>query len=339
MSDLPIPETPPLQPVLLGLKSPLSSPKSVSKSDTLSPSPLLLATELTPLNSRDEDSAVYSDSDASVQREKRRKYGRKRSDSERSTRSLQSSGAHREKIPQTTKIFRNLLILEQSLRQQSKEQKALRRRFTAFLAALAGMEGFALYLLYFTERPQSQFMQYALRFSAFFLLVTLVLFRLSGEYKRTIVIPKRFFNSTNKGIRQLNLRLVKVKAPLGHSLVDFMRYVLRFFHTWCLFVFGYCGPLRSTSLGLGVKQLLKNIELRAQPRIGATDVKLVLNPRAFNAEIREAWELYRDEFWLREAVRRRQVEGSEKKQVLNKESLVERHRQERRDRRRSNKVD
>lgn len=352
--------------VTVDLKSPVSSPQSMLKSPTFtpsslgtsyqvssSPSPLLLAVdEVTPLNPRDEESALYSDSDGASQisalpsREERRKgrkksssgkNRRRKSDSEKSGRSARSSSGQRDKIPQTTKIFRNLLVLEESLRQQYKEQKSLRRKFTMFLAILAGLEGFVIYLLYFTSPVLSQFRQYSMKFSAFFILVTLVLFHLSGEYRRTIVIPRRFFNSMNKGIRQLNLRLVKVKSPMSDKVVDFIRYSLSIIHYWCSNVFQYSGPLKRTFIGRWIELALRKIELTSQPRIGATDLKLVLNPRSFNSEIREAWELYRDEFWSREGAKRRQLSnGDEKsKQVMNKESLVEKHRQQRKNRRKS----
>jgi hypothetical protein len=368
---IPMNGTPPLQPLSLSetenlLKSPLSSPQGTLRSPSLSPmslgsspqnssapSPMLLPiNELTPLNSRDEESAIYSDSDAASQssvlggqvkglEEKRRQKGnssrRRRSESEKSGRSIRSSSGQRDRVSQRTKIFRNLLILEESLRQQSNEQKALRRKFTAFLAALAGMEGFTIYLLYFIESGLSQFMQYVLKFSAFFILVTLVLFHLSGEYRRTIVIPRRFFNSTNKGLRQLNLRLVKVDTSFSDKFIDFTRYLLRTLHYCSISIFELTGPLQNTCLGVRVKQTLKNIELRAQPRIAATDLKLILNPRSFNAEIRESWELYRDEFWAREGSRRRQstvLKDKEKvKSVMNRESLVELDKRQRREKR------
>ena len=44
---------------------------------------------------------------------------------------------------------------------------------------------------------------------------------------------------------------------------------------------------------------------QCQPRIGVTDVKLVLNARVFNTDIREGWEMYRSEFWINEGIRRR----------------------------------
>lgn len=59
-----------------------------------------------------------------------------------------------------------------------------------------------------------------------------------------------------------------------------------------------------------VVQFWVGVAIRSQPRIGAVDVKLILNPRAFNAEIREGWEIYRDEFWAREGARRRKSNNS-----------------------------
>ncbi|ODV83609.1 hypothetical protein CANARDRAFT_29836 [[Candida] arabinofermentans NRRL YB-2248] len=40
---------------------------------------------------------------------------------------------------------------------------------------------------------------------------------------------------------------------------------------------------------------------------GVRDVKIVLNPRIFNTATREQWELYRNEFWNKETIRRRLV--------------------------------
>ena len=42
--------------------------------------------------------------------------------------------------------------------------------------------------------------------------MTLLLFYLTGEYTRTISRPRKFLTTANKGIRQLNVRLVKVKV-------------------------------------------------------------------------------------------------------------------------------
>lgn len=98
--------------------------------------------------------------------------------------------------------------------------------------------------------------------------MTLVLFFLTGEYTRTISRPRKFLATSNKGIRQLNVRLVKVKAPLLDQLQEYFRF-------------------RMTKCHHGVDH-----------------IRLVLNPRVFSTAIREQWELYRNQFWNLEDVRR-----------------------------------
>lgn len=313
-----------------------------------SPSPLLLPTEITPIVSRDEDTAIFSDSDAAsqysgmgpimeIRSENRGRVSRRRksdSSEQSSRRSLRSSSAQREKIPQATKIFRNLLILEESLRQQSKDQRTLRRKFTSFVATLVGLEVSTVYILYFANVPPSSTSKIFLQLFFLSILVTLALFNISGEYRRTIIIPRKFFTSTNKGLRQLNMRLVKVKAPISDTFIDNWRTIIR----WIVSIWLYClKPIETLPLTKWWIHKLKAAENSAQPRIGATDVKLVLNPRAFNSEIREAWELYRDEFWAREGSKRRHKKEEEidTKDVLDKTKLVEKHRKQRRERRRS----
>lgn len=93
--------------------------------------------------------------------------------------------------------------------------------------------------------------------------MTLVLFYLSGEYTRTISRPRKFLTNANKGIRQLNVRLVKMKVPIETRLKA---------------ILGILG-------------------------VNSHSVRLVLNPRVFTTGVREQWELYRGQFWtLRETV-------------------------------------
>lgn len=135
-----------------------------------------------------------------------------------------------------------------------------------------------------------------------FISITVVLFHISGQYKRTIVIPRRFFTSTNKGIRQFNVKLVKVQSTWDEKYTDSVRFVSRtiaYGNIYCLKRFVW---LKDDNT---IVKFWKSVTIQSQPRIGAVDVKLVLNPRAFSAEIREGWEIYRDEFWAREGARRR----------------------------------
>lgn len=99
--------------------------------------------------------------------------------------------------------------------------------------------------------------------------MTLLLFYLTGEYTRTISIPRKFLVTTNKGIRQLNVRLVKVKVPMKERIIGFI-----------------------------------HLQLQNQ-RQGVDHARLVLNPRIFSTATREQWELYRNQFWGLESVRNR----------------------------------
>lgn len=224
---------------------------------------------------------------------------RKRSNSRTSSgRNVKSSND----ISSASKIFRNLLILEDDLRKQAHKQKVLRWQFTIFLSSLMGVAGFAFYQLYFTGESARGLHRYALQFVLLFIGVTVALFHLGGEYRRTIVIPRKFFTSTNKGIRQFNIKLVKVHSTWNEKFTDFVRFTSRNVARLNISILtGVCRLHESNAL----VAFWTSVTVRSQPRIGAVDVKLVLNPRSFSAEVREGWEIYRDEFWAREGARRR----------------------------------
>ncbi|CAL9733963.1 hypothetical protein MOSE0_D01442 [Monosporozyma servazzii] len=249
---------------------------------------------------------------------------RKRSNSRTSsgTRTVRNSA----KISPASKIFRNLLILEDDLRRQARDQKRLRWQYTSFYSILMGIAGFVVYELYFTTDfvPPEQIYHwpgthqnnnnnssrslylFMLQLTLVFVISTVFLFYISGQYRRTIILPRRFFNSTNKGIKEFNLRLVKVHSSWDENFTDLVRFIsenVALIQLWILHrIF--------KSNDNAVIQFWNNVKIRSQPRIGAIDVKLVLNPRAFSAEVREGWEIYRDEFWAREGARRRKEHPS-----------------------------
>lgn len=205
-------------------------------------------------------------------------------------------------ISSASKIFRNLLILEDDLRNQAHKQKVLKWQFTIFLSCLMGVAGFAFYELYFTNDSVKGFHKYVLQFILMFIAITVALFHLGGEYRRTIVTPRRFFTSTNKGIRQFNIKLVKVHSTWNERFTDSIRFTSRKVAHFNIYLLKNVCRLSNENTFVA---FWTSVTIRSQPRIGAVDVKLVLNPRAFGAEIREGWEIYRDEFWAREGARRR----------------------------------
>ena len=205
--------------------------------------------------------------------------------------------------PATGKIFRNLLILEESLRQQVAQQRTLRRKYMTFLAALLLVIASISYHLYFGR--SNGYVQVFLQLLWLLLVVTLLLYHLLGEYQKTIVLPRKFLLSTNKGLRQLNVRLVKTRSSFTNRAADLARELGLFLCTMALNFCHAVSPLMIRNPNSRLEIWLVSGQLRCQPRFGLNDVKLVLVPRSFNTDIREGWELYRDEFWIKEGIRRR----------------------------------
>lgn len=210
-------------------------------------------------------------------------------------------------VPAAGKIFRNLLILEELLRGQVVEQRALRRKYLTFLAVLCLLIAGISHHLYFNDPEMSSkgTMRVILQFILIALMVTLLLYHLLGEYQKTIVLPRKFLSSTNKGLRQLNVRLMKIKTSWLDEVPDLLREVLLVFITYCLNTLHFVSPKSKNNRHLKLEVFLVTCQLQCQPRIGVTDVKLVLNARVFNTDIREGWEVYRNEFWIKEGIRRR----------------------------------
>lgn len=243
---------------------------------------------------------------------KRRPRRRKSNKSEASERSNRSSIKNSEHVgsgytlaPATGKIFRNLLILEESLRTQVIQQRAFRRKYLMFLSILFS---FIAAILYELQRigPERSSRSALLKLCLVALLVTFVLYHLSGEYQKTIVLPRKFLSSTNKGLRQFNVRLVKIKMLFTDSIIDYMREIVLYFATLWLDILYKATWLSKTNIYSKLEYFLVSCKLQCQPRAGLTDVKLVLNSRVFSKDIREGWELYRNEFWVMEQVRRRE---------------------------------
>lgn len=205
--------------------------------------------------------------------------------------------------PATGKIFRNLLILEESLRQQTIQQRKLRRKYLTFLSFLCSLIAAISHHLYFNEHLGTS--RVVLQLILLALCVTLLLYHLSGEYQKTIVLPRKFLSSTNKGLRQLNVRLVKIKNTFADSTADLTREFGLFLCTMGLKFVHTAFPWTIQNPNSKLEVWLVSAQLHCQPRFGLNDVKLVLMPRSFSTDIREGWELYRNEFWINEGMRRR----------------------------------
>ncbi|KAF6063526.1 Spo7-like family protein [Candida albicans] len=208
-------------------------------------------------------------------------------------------------MPTSGKVFRNLLILEENLREQVIQQRAMRRKYLTFLSILCSIIAALSHHLFFLDNSSTGTLKVILQFCLLATIVTLMLYHLSGEYQKTIVLPRRFLSSTNQGLRQLNVRLVKIKTPFFDKLTDLIREISLAIVNFNLSVFHKLSPESIQNKNSKIEVFLVTCQSQCQPRIGVTDVKLVLNARVFNTDIREGWEMYRSEFWINEGIRRR----------------------------------
>ncbi len=167
-------------------------------------------------------------------------------------------------------IFRDLLVLEESLRQQYSTQSQLRHKYMFFMTSLIISAFTSAHLLY--TGNDYFFPPFLLKLILSMCLVSLILFYISGEYNRTITYPRKFILSTNKGLRQFNLKLIRIHSSLSENFEELLLRITR-----------------------------KEKDLRP----GGKDVKLVLHSRCFGMEVREAWEVYRQEYWEKENEYRR----------------------------------
>ncbi|KAI5951897.1 SPO7 [Candida jiufengensis] len=227
--------------------------------------------------------------------------------SEKSHRSYEKVGTGYTSMPVSGKVFRNLLILEESMREQVIQQRAMRRKYLIFLTILCSIIGALTHHLFILDASFSSTgtTRIILQFFLISTIITLLLYHLSGEYQKTIVLPRKFLSSTNKGLRQLNVRLVKIKTPLIDQITDLIREISLGLVSYTLLAFHKISPNSIQNKNSKIEVFLVTCQSQCQPRIGVTDVKLLLNARVFNIDIREGWETYRSEFWINEGMRRR----------------------------------
>ncbi|KAJ8102313.1 Spo7-like protein-domain-containing protein [Lipomyces tetrasporus] len=154
-----------------------------------------------------------------------------------------------------TQIYRNMLILEESLRSQYITLRVRRYKYTLFCALLVTWTVYFYYGVFIWYSVYA-YVHLIHKLCLMIGVVTLSLFYLSGLYSKTMVFPRRFISNSNKGLRQFNLKLVSTHSSSSKAL------------------------------------------LAAATR--GDVVKLVLLPKAFSAEFREGWEVYRQEYWERE---------------------------------------
>lgn len=224
-------------------------------------------------------------------------------------------------------IYLNLLVLEASLRAQYLELRARRRHHTFFFTILTLWIGGFGYALFFAPREDGQGVGGSVYWGVETIeklcfmggVMTAILVWATGIWDRGIRWPRRWFLTSNRGLRGFNCKLVIIRRPwwaeLGSTVGFFLTYGL-FSHT-ASSSYRYVDPsvqravekeLRLSSDNHPALPVLTEDEEKGGHEEdlapGGDYVKLLLLAKPFTPTFRENWEIYRTEYWEKENERR-----------------------------------
>ena len=209
-------------------------------------------------------------------------------------------------------IYLNLLILESSLRQQYLSLLSRRRLNTFFIALLALWNLTFSYFLFLRPREDGSgklggspywVVEAAIRLGFIAGVVAALLIKATGQWENGVRWPRRWLNTTNRGIRGFNLRVVLVKRTLWKETISYINAL---------------APWTGLADGTGDWHLVESPPTPSEIELGKTTgmiveedlspsgdhLLLLLLPKNFSSEFRENWETYRSEYWERENERR-----------------------------------
>ncbi|KTW32178.1 uncharacterized protein T551_00860 [Pneumocystis jirovecii RU7] len=188
---------------------------------------------------------------------------------------IEFSGSENEKS--VLFIYHNLLMFEESLRQEYISLYLRRRKYSKvfFLWLLSWI----VYFFYGVFIVPSNYYYVSLLYRLCLLagVITLLLFYLSGLYSKTLMLPLKFIPYTNKCLRPYNLKIVPNRT------------------------------IKSRLLRLLPHRML------ARPDYGEGGVRLVLLSKGFDRSFCEGWEMFRQEYWASE--QNRLMQKKDKKRV------------------------
>ncbi|KAK9371089.1 Sporulation/nuclear morphology [Lipomyces kononenkoae] len=232
-----------------------------------------------------------------------------------------------------TQIYRNMLVLEESLRSQYIALRVRRYKYTLFCGLLV------LWTVYFYYGVFIWCSVYAYvhlfhKLCLMIGIVTLSLFYLSGLYSKTMVYPRKFLSNTNKGLRQFNLKLVSTHSSTSKAFLGATKraFKIAFYRIWYRPrpppPSHHADSTSSQAHGAHAHHHQQGSHRRrsssnssstkpSSARLpyyhyyyyhhkppGGDIVKLVMLPKAFSAEFRQGWEVYRQEYWEKENEKR-----------------------------------
>ena len=213
-------------------------------------------------------------------------------------------------------IYLNLLILEASLRSQYLTLRARRRQHTFFLLLLAlWITGF-FYALFLRPREDGSgvggsvywVIETGEKVALMGGVVTGVLLWGTGQWDRGVRWPRRWVGVANRGLRNINAKIVVVKGPWWKETLGLLSFLFPYssFFWSQETSYHYVEPLEKRSSHQRRNEI-KAQRIKEDLSPGGDYIKLLLLPKPFSPDFRENWELYRLEYWERENERRSQL--------------------------------
>lgn len=223
-------------------------------------------------------------------------------------------------------IYLNLLILEASLRAQYVTLQARRRQHSFFLFLLGLWIAYFGWALFLRPREDGRgvggsvywVVERAEKLALMGGVVTAILVWGTGQWERGIRWPRRWFGVANRGLRNINAKLVIIRGPWWRELLSTLGFLVpyaslfpsagsSYHYVDHLTETGSMGKrsghgARASRDGGGGPEDLARVEEDLSP--GGDLVKLLLLPKPFSPVFRENWELYRLEYWEKENERR-----------------------------------
>ncbi|RMZ79540.1 hypothetical protein DV737_g3347, partial [Chaetothyriales sp. CBS 132003] len=134
----------------------------------------------------------------------------------------------------------------------------------------------------------------------------------TGQWERGVRWPRKWLATTNRGLREFNLRVVVVKRRWYRELLGHLAFLLPLALLWSDDTGGFedWHLVENEATGTVVEDDLA---------VGGDHLILLLLPKAFGPGFREAWEEYRAAYWEREngrrAALRRQLQALHRKRA------------------------
>jgi hypothetical protein len=220
-------------------------------------------------------------------------------------------------------IYLNLLILEASLRSQYLTLRARRRQHTFVLVFLSIWVAYFFYGQFLRPREDGTgvggsvywLVDMAEKVALISGCVMGVLFWVTGQWERGVRWPSRWLRVTNRGLKDINCKIVLLKGPWWRELVSHLSFLLpihSFVETpgsnYQYIEYPLSEKMTASLPGRQRGASKDRVEIAEEDIASSGDyIKILLLPRHFTPEFRENWEIYRAEYWEQENQRRAEL--------------------------------